>query len=53
MECDSSNLDLRVNEDEGFALNDGGPLPFLVGDLFQIAPCGFVIIDVVLKKAKC
>jgi clock-associated PAS protein ZTL len=45
MEWDSSNSDLSGDEDEGFSLNDGGPLPFPVGNLFQTAPCGFVVTD--------
>ena len=44
MEWDS-NSDLSGDEDEGFLLNDGGPLPFPVQDLLQTAPCGFVVTD--------
>ncbi|KAG7029814.1 Adagio protein 1, partial [Cucurbita argyrosperma subsp. argyrosperma] len=45
MEWDS-NSDLSGDEeDEGFLLNDGGPLPFPVENLFQTAPCGFVVTD--------
>lgn len=43
MEWDS-NSDLSGDED-GFLLNDGGPLPFPVGSLLQTAPCGFVVTD--------
>ncbi|KAL4564318.1 hypothetical protein LXL04_028378 [Taraxacum kok-saghyz] len=44
MEWDSSNSDLSGDE-EGFLLNDGGPLPFPVDSLLQPAPCGFVVTD--------
>nr|AML78586.1 putative LOV domain-containing protein [Passiflora caerulea] len=47
MEWDS-NSDLSAEEEEeeeGFMLNDGGPLPFPVGNLLQSAPCGFVVTD--------
>lgn len=45
MEWDS-NSDLSGDEEEeGFLLNDGGPLPFPVENLFQTAPCGFVVTD--------
>ncbi|KAJ0934457.1 putative PAS domain, kelch-type beta propeller, PAS domain superfamily [Helianthus annuus] len=44
MEWDSSNSDLSGDE-EGFLLNDGGPLPFPVDSLLQPAPCGFVVSD--------
>ncbi|OMP07365.1 hypothetical protein COLO4_07407 [Corchorus olitorius] len=44
MEWDS-NSDLSGDEDEGFLLNDGGPLPFPVENLLQTAPCGFVVTD--------
>lgn len=45
MEWDS-NSDLSADDDdEGFLLNDGGPLPFPVENLFQTAPCGFVVTD--------
>nr|AML78533.1 putative LOV domain-containing protein [Pittosporum resiniferum] len=43
MEWDS-NSDLS-GDDEGFLLNDGGPLPFPVDSLLQPAPCGFVVTD--------
>ena len=43
MEWDSSS-DLSDDE-EGFLLNDGGPLPFPVESLLQPAPCGFVVSD--------
>ncbi|GFY88903.1 Galactose oxidase/kelch repeat superfamily protein [Actinidia rufa] len=43
MEWDS-NSDLSGDE-EGFLLNDGGPLPFPVDTLLQPAPCGFVVTD--------
>lgn len=48
MEWDSSsNSDLSGDEEEaGFMLNDGGPIPFPVENLIQIAsPCGFVVTD--------
>ncbi|GLT54642.1 hypothetical protein SLA2020_278240 [Shorea laevis] len=45
MEWDSSNSDLSGDDDEGFSLNDGGPLPFPVGNLLQTAPCGFAVTD--------
>lgn len=48
MEWDSSSSDLSADEEEeglGFMLNDGGPLPFPVEDLFLKAPCGFVVTD--------
>ncbi|KAF8042578.1 hypothetical protein BT93_A1038 [Corymbia citriodora subsp. variegata] len=48
MEWDSSsNSDLSGDEEEaGFMLNDGGPIPFPVENLKQIAsPCGFVVTD--------
>nr|AML77656.1 putative LOV domain-containing protein [Tragopogon porrifolius] len=44
MEWDSSSSDLSGDE-EGFLLNDGGPLPFPVDSLLQPAPCGFVVTD--------
>lgn len=45
MEWDSnSNSDLSGDE-EGFMLNDGGPLPFPVESLIRTAPCGFVVTD--------
>ncbi|KAI3782233.1 hypothetical protein L2E82_12271 [Cichorium intybus] len=44
MEWDSSSSDLSDDE-EGFLLNDGGPLPFPVDSLLQPAPCGFVVTD--------
>ena len=44
MEWDS-NSDLSGDEDEGFLLNDAGPLPFPVQNLLQPAPCGFVVTD--------
>ncbi|KAK3020376.1 hypothetical protein RJ639_047241 [Escallonia herrerae] len=43
MEWDS-NSDVS-GDDEGFLLNDGGPLPFPVDSLLQPAPCGFVVTD--------
>ncbi|PWA91813.1 LOV domain-containing protein [Artemisia annua] len=46
MEWDSSsNSDVSGDEEEGFLLNDGGPLPFPVDSLLQPAPCGFVVTD--------
>ncbi|XP_076923137.1 adagio protein 1-like [Bidens hawaiensis] len=45
MEWDSSNSDLSGDEEGGFLLNDGGPLPFPVDSLLQPAPCGFVVSD--------
>ncbi|KAK4793668.1 hypothetical protein SAY86_024103 [Trapa natans] len=48
MEWDRSNSDLSGEDEEeelGFMLNDGGPLPFPVEDLFLKAPCGFVVAD--------
>nr|POF24590.1 adagio protein 1 [Quercus suber] len=50
MEWDSSNNSSDLSGDEEdevgfFKLNDGGPLPFPVGNLFQAAPCGFVVTD--------
>ncbi|CAH1432599.1 unnamed protein product [Lactuca virosa] len=45
MEWDSSSSDLSGDEEEGFLLNDGGPLPFPVDSLLQPAPCGFVVTD--------
>nr|AML77044.1 putative LOV domain-containing protein [Syzygium paniculatum] len=48
MEWDSSsNSDSSGDEEEsGFMLNDGGPIPFPVENLIQIAsPCGFVVTD--------
>ncbi|KAD3069210.1 hypothetical protein E3N88_37090 [Mikania micrantha] len=44
MEWDSSNSDLSGDED-GFLLNDGGPLSFPVDSLLQPTPCGFVVSD--------
>lgn len=44
MEWDSDS-DLSGDEDEGFLLNDDGPLPFPVPNLLQTAPCGFVVTD--------
>nr|AML78718.1 putative LOV domain-containing protein [Elaeocarpus sylvestris] len=44
MEWDSSS-DLSGDEDEGFMLNDGGPIPFPVENFLQTAPCGFVVTD--------
>ncbi|KAJ0031406.1 hypothetical protein Pint_14094 [Pistacia integerrima] len=49
MEWDS-NSDQSEDEDEEFILNDEddepvGPLPFPVENLFQTAPCGFVVTD--------
>nr|AML78380.1 putative LOV domain-containing protein [Phoradendron leucarpum] len=44
MEWDSSS-DLSGDEEEGFLLNDGGPLPFPVKNLIETAPCGFVVTD--------
>ncbi|KAK6944226.1 PAS fold [Dillenia turbinata] len=44
MEWDSNSEDASGDE-EGFLLNDGGPLPFPVGSLLQTAPCGFVVTD--------
>nr|DAD45716.1 TPA_asm: hypothetical protein HUJ06_003946 [Nelumbo nucifera] len=32
-------------DDEGFLLNDGGPLSFTIGSLLQTSPCGFVVTD--------
>ncbi|XP_023761145.1 adagio protein 1 [Lactuca sativa] len=45
MEWDSSSSDLSGDEEEGFLLNDGGPLPYPVDSLLQPAPCGFVVTD--------
>ena len=50
MEWDSSNNSSDLSGDEEdevgfFKLNDGGPLPFPVGNLLQTAPCGFVVTD--------
>lgn len=44
MEWDS-NSDLSGDEEETFAFNDAGPLPFPVENLLQTAPCGFVVTD--------
>lgn len=45
MEWDS-NSDLSGDEEEdGFLLSDGGPLPFPVKGLVQTAPCGFIVTD--------
>ncbi|KAK4265489.1 hypothetical protein QN277_026538 [Acacia crassicarpa] len=44
MEWDS-NSDLSSDDEETFALNDGGPLPFPVENLLQTTPCGFVVTD--------
>ncbi|KAK6931477.1 PAS fold [Dillenia turbinata] len=44
MEWDSNSEDASGDE-EGFLLNDGGPLPFPVSSLLQAAPCGFVVTD--------
>nr|AML78782.1 putative LOV domain-containing protein [Loropetalum chinense] len=44
MEWDS-NSEGSGDDEEGFLLNDGGPLPFAVGSLLQTAPCGFVVTD--------
>ncbi|KAL6331842.1 hypothetical protein AAG906_020186 [Vitis piasezkii] len=45
MEWDS-NSDLSGDEEEeGFLLSDGGPLPFPAEGLVQTAPCGFVVTD--------
>ncbi|CAM8911197.1 hypothetical protein QQ045_032373 [Rhodiola kirilowii] len=43
MEWDSGS-DLSGDE-EGFLLNDGGPIPFPVSRLIQTSPCGFVVTD--------
>nr|AML78357.1 putative LOV domain-containing protein [Saruma henryi] len=43
MEWDSDSE--LSGEEEGFLLNDGGPLPFSVGSLLQSAPCGFIVTD--------
>ncbi|GMH16446.1 hypothetical protein Nepgr_018287 [Nepenthes gracilis] len=40
-----SNSDASGDEEEGFLLNDGGPAPFPVENLFQTTPCGFVVTD--------
>ncbi|KAF5802651.1 putative PAS domain, F-box domain, galactose oxidase/kelch, beta-propeller, PAS domain superfamily [Helianthus annuus] len=45
MEWDSSSSDLSGDDEGGFLLNDGGPLPFPVDGLLQPAPCGFVVTD--------
>ncbi|KAM0040845.1 putative histidine kinase [Helianthus debilis subsp. tardiflorus] len=45
MEWDSSSSDLSGDDEEGFLLHDGGPLPFPVDGLLQPAPCGFVVTD--------
>nr|AML79187.1 putative LOV domain-containing protein [Idiospermum australiense] len=44
MEWDSDSESVG-GEEEGFLLNDGGPLSFTVGSLLQSAPCGFVVTD--------
>ncbi|KAJ0644695.1 putative histidine kinase [Helianthus annuus] len=44
MEWDSNDSDLSGDE-EGFLLNDGGPLPFPFDSLLQSALCGFVVTD--------
>ncbi|KAI9122952.1 hypothetical protein K1719_005841 [Acacia pycnantha] len=44
MEWDS-NSDLSSDDEETFALNDGGPLPFPVENLLQTTPCGFIVTD--------
>lgn len=44
MEWDS-NSDLSGDEDEGFLLNDGAPVPFPIPTSLQTAPCGFVVTD--------
>ncbi|KAJ4959035.1 hypothetical protein NE237_026146 [Protea cynaroides] len=32
-------------DEEGFLLNDGGPLSFTIGSLLQTSPCGFAVTD--------
>ncbi|XP_028781211.1 adagio protein 1-like isoform X2 [Neltuma alba] len=44
MEWDS-NSDLSGDDEETFAFNDGGLLPFPVENLLQTTPCGFVVTD--------
>lgn len=43
MEWDSDSE--MSGDEEGFLLNDGGPLPISFGNLVQSAPCGFVVTD--------
>ena len=45
MEWDSSSDLSGDEEEEGFLISDGGPLPFPVEGLVQTAPCGFVVTD--------
>ncbi|CBI20769.3 unnamed protein product, partial [Vitis vinifera] len=46
MEWDSNSEEGSGGEDEeGFLLSDGGPLPFSAGSLLETAPCGFVVSD--------
>nr|AML79434.1 putative LOV domain-containing protein [Nandina domestica] len=44
MEWDSDSEGISGDE-EGFLLNDGGPLPFGFGSLIQTSPCGLVVTD--------
>nr|AML78014.1 putative LOV domain-containing protein [Hypecoum procumbens] len=44
MEWDSDSEGVS-GDDEGFLLNDGGPLSFAIGSLLQQAPCGLVVTD--------
>nr|AML79182.1 putative LOV domain-containing protein [Limonium spectabile] len=44
MEWDSSS-DASGDDDCGFMLNDGGPVPFPVENLFEATPCGLVVTD--------
>uniref|UniRef100_A0A7N0RCC8 PAS domain-containing protein n=2 Tax=Kalanchoe fedtschenkoi TaxID=63787 RepID=A0A7N0RCC8_KALFE len=44
MEWDSGS-DLSGDDEVGFMLNDGGPIPIPIGGLIQTSPCGFVVTD--------
>ncbi|KAF6142327.1 hypothetical protein GIB67_023352 [Kingdonia uniflora] len=44
MEWDSDSEGVSGDE-EGFLLNDGGPLSLSIGSLFQSSPCGLVVTD--------
>nr|AML79141.1 putative LOV domain-containing protein [Podophyllum peltatum] len=44
MEWDSDSEGISGDE-EGFLLNDGGPLPFGIGSMIQTSPCGLVVTD--------
>ncbi|GLT35815.1 hypothetical protein SLA2020_102340 [Shorea laevis] len=43
--ANNSDLSGDEEEEEGFLLNDAGPLPFPAHNLLQTAPYGFVVAD--------